>query len=311
MTRLLWLSLVNATLLVSTTAHGEKILRDLGLAEGFRLSALQSTDDPVEIGVVLASKDSERPAWRLAQWGSRFNLQGAPEHRETDGTRRIQNAGKTVTIHPGALAGEGITLAVNGIGEYGEHLREKGEPWPHLLIEQRVQPPRQLAALDRLQFEIAFRVGHCHTDRPAEVDPSLHTAHSTAFWTIHNQNKDSADHGEMIWFGVPLFDARHDVPKGHQSVDQGQPNSSGKFICTIEGSRFYDRPTGDGEWHEVSRDLIPLVKEALAASQEKGYLTETAFEDLHVTSFNLGWEVPGPYDCAITVKGLRLDQVGG
>ena len=91
-------------------------------------------------------------------------------------------------------------------------------------------------------------------------------------------------------------------------MDTAKADATGKFICTLEGERFYDKPTGDGEWHTLEGDLIPLVKEALAAAQEKGFLRATAFEDLQATSFNLGWEVPGPYDCSITLKNLRLES---
>ncbi|MEQ1841458.1 MAG: hypothetical protein ABL994_13705 [Verrucomicrobiales bacterium] len=51
------------------------------------------------------------------------------------------------------------------------------------------------------------------------------------------------------------------------------------------------------------------MKEALVATQAKGLMTKTRFEDLHATSFNLGWEVPGPYDCEISLKNLSLDRV--
>ena len=89
-------------------------------------------------------------------------------------------------------------------------------------------------------------------------------------------------------------------------VDGGKADATGKFICTIEGKRFFDGDTGDGAWHTIDCDLLPLMREALTASQTKGFLEATAFEDLVLTSFNLGWEVPGTYDCAITLKGLSL-----
>ena len=159
----------------------------------------------------------------------------------------------------------------------------------------------------RLDFRLDFLVDRCDLATTQSVVRSLHTGQITAFFSIHNRNPKSADFKDMIWFGLPMFDVRHDLPPGHQAVDGGKANATGKFICTLPGKRFYDRPTGDGTWHELRADLVPLIREALAASQAKGFLVDTAFEDLQPTSFNLGWEVPGPYDCAIRLKGLSLD----
>jgi hypothetical protein len=278
---------------------------DPELARGFSLSALRSSALPIEVGTVLAADTDAPPRWRLAQWGSRFSLDSAKMRVLDDGTRALENEGKRAVILPGGLAGQGVELAVNGIAEYGGRLREKGEPWPHLLVEQKMEP-RLLHEMDTLRFSVEFRVEHCAPAAGLPLNPGLHTAHVTAFWTIHNVNPDSPDHNDMIWFGLPLFDARYPVTPGHQAVDAGQEDATRKFICTIEGKRFYDKPVQIGAWSNLACDMLPLLREALEASQAKGFLTNTRFEDLAATSFNLGWEVPGPYDCAITVRKLSL-----
>lgn len=283
-----------------------ELFRDLELRHGFNLSAVNSRSKPLELGPILQADDAAAPAWRLAQWGTNFDLWGAPVVTEADGARAMENEAKRVAIHPGGLAGDGVTLTVLGAREYGGALRKKGEAWPHLLIEQKLPKERRLASFEALEFGLEFRVARAEVAVDAPVTPSLHTGQVSAFFTLHNRNPDSPDFGDMIWFGLPVFDARHDLPRGHQAVDGGKENASGKFICTLPGERFYDTPTGDGQWHRLSADLLPLVREALAASQAKGFLTDTAFSDLGATSFNLGWEAPGPYDCSITVKGLHL-----
>lgn len=291
----------------SIASVSEKVFRDRSFQNGFRLSAVDSSMKPVEVATILAVDADEPAAWRLAQWGTRFSLESAVTKNAADGMRTIANDGKTVVIHPGGLAGEGITLTVNGGAEYGSRLRQQGEFWPHLLIEQSMPADFRPGRLDRLAFNLDFRVDYCRSAVAEPLDPGLHTAHITAFWTLHNRNPESSDFKDMIWFGLPLFDARHPIPRGHQAVDRGKDDATGKFICTLEGSRFYTTPTGDGQWHTLDADLVPLIKEALAASQAKGFLVDTDVEDLQMTSFNLGWEVPGPYDCAITLRELRLD----
>jgi len=286
----------------------EEVFRDLSLSGGLNVSAINTGVRPLELGVVLREDPGARNEWRLAQWGTQFNLRDGQERSLPNGTRIIQNSGKNVTVMPGGLAGEGIKLQVKGGEEFNGRARKEGEAWPHLLIEQQIPKDFQISSLAGLDFKLSFRVDHYSNASLEALDPALHTAQVTAYWTIHNRNRESKDFGEMIWFGVPLFDARHEMPPGHQAIDAGSPFSSGKFIWTLEGSRLYDCVTGDGQWHDIVCDLVPMVEEALGSAQAQGHLTNTRFADLYASSFNIGWEVPGPYDCAITLKGLSLDK---
>jgi len=293
-------------LLATISLPAEEVFRDLEFAGGFNVSATTAIAKPIELGVILQNDTNARNEWRLAQWGTQFNVKDATLKTLPDGTRIIRNAGKSIKIYAGGLTGEGIILGVNGGAEFGGVARKDRQPWPHLLLEQQIPKDFRLSEIASLGFKVDFRVEGCKSAIDAPLDPALHTAHITAYWTLHNRNASSPDNGQMIWFGVPLFDARHEIPPGHQAVDTAVEN--GKFICTIDGSRFYDSPTGDGRWKRVDCDLIPLIKEALAASQAQSFLTNTRFEDLYATSFNLGWEVPGPYNCEITLKNLSLDR---
>ena len=219
---------------------------DLALSHGFRLSAVESSRNPVEVGTVLAADNTEKSEWRLAQWGTRFSLEGVPEQIMDDGTRVLENEGKRVKILPGGLAGQGIYLEVNGGAEYGDNLRQYGEPWPHLLIEQKLKHGA-FHEYESLNFNVDFCVEKCvpATDRPMEN--GLHTAHISAFMTVHNVNPNSADFKDMIWFGLPLYDVRYPVPRGHQALDIGKGDATGKFICTIAGDRFFNEPVTIGK----------------------------------------------------------------
>ncbi len=289
----------------ATEQQSYSFFNDLQLKHGFRLSAVRSSFSPNEVKNILATDYTKTPLWRLAQWGTRFSLESAEQQVLPDGTRILENEGKTMKILPGGLAGEGVYLGVNGGAEYGDRLRQYGEAWPHLLIEQKMEA-RSFAEFTAVPFAVEFRVEKCDAASAKPMDNSLHTAHITAFWTVHNVNKNSKNHRDMIWFGVPLYDVRYPNPQGHQALDVGQEDATGKFICTIPGNRLFDEPIAIGKWYTLSCDLVPLIKEALASSKAKGYLTETSYADLAATSFNLGWEVPGTYDCAITLRNLSL-----
>lgn len=284
------------------------VLADTTLDGGFNLSAVRASIKPVEIGRVLALDESRPPKWRLCQWGTGYSLEGVAPTVVPGDTRVLANAAKEVVVFPGGLAGDGLRLTVHGGVEYGDALRVQGQAWPHLLVEQKIQN-LGLDGLASLNFALEFRVDQCVPETDKGMDPALHTAHITAFWTVHNRNAQSGDFQDMIWFGVPLFDARYPVPHGHQAVDAGQADASGKFICTLEGARFHDGPVTIGAWHGITCDLLPLLEEALEASQSKGFLKDTRIKDLAVTGFNLGWEVPGTYDCAVHFKHLKLDAV--
>lgn len=298
-----------ALLVFITSASGRTqpvpLFEDLALDGGFRLSTASSTQNPVETGTVLSAATSVPAKWRLAQWGTKCSLEGAMERHDGMGARILGNRAKEVVIDPGGLSGQGILLAVIGSAEYGDTLRKQGEPWPHLLIEQQM-PTIPVNRYAELRFHVKFRVEQCAPATEKPMDPGLHTAHVTAFWTLHNQNPKSKDFKDMIWFGLPLFDARYPVPPGHQAVDSGKGDASGKFICTLPGDRFYREPVEVGKWNTLACDLVPLIAEALEASRKKGFLTETVHGDLAITSFNLGWEVPGSYNCAIRLQALAF-----
>lgn len=308
---ILWMLLCVAGMCAQADADRRlSLLDDLVLARGFRLSALRSSTSPIEIGVVLSDAPDREPRWRLAQWGSRFCLSDVCETTSPEGVRTLANAGKTVKIFPGGLVGEGVVLGVHGGREYDGRLRRHGEPWPHLLLEQVIDEIR-LHSARAFEFSVEFKVISGAPAIEEALDPSLHTAHVNAFWTIHNKNPNSPNYNDMIWFGLPLYDARYPVPLGHQAVDAGQADATGKFICTIAGARFYDEPVTIGQWHRLECDLAPLLIEALEAARRHGFLWETHFDNLAMTSFNIGWEVPGPYNCALWLRGLKLEAVPG
>lgn len=305
--RLLFTSLIGLLICqFQAMADSEEIFQDLSLKQGLKLSAVKSSIRPLELRPIMSIEPTQPPQWRLAQWGTRFNLQSATMHSSKTGARTMSNKGKTITIHPGGLSGDGVMLAVKGAIEFDGKLRQQGEAWPHILLEQRMPKEFKVANFSSLAFTLKFRVDQCENTTDLELVRSRHSAQITAFFAIRNTNPKSKDFRDMIWFGLPLFDARVDIPKGHQAIDGGKDDATGKFICTLKGDRFYNRPTGDGTWHTLQADLIPLIQEALALSQAKGFLKDTQFSDLQPSSFNLGWEVTGPYDCAITLKHLSL-----
>lgn len=284
----------------------QELFRDPTFTRGFTLSAASHPTPKIEIGVLETNPlpDAVLPEWRLAQWGTRTVLESGFCTRTLSGALFTENPAKRIEIEHLLDGPTRFLLEVRGAHEYEGRLRASGEAWPHLLVEQSFPEPIRLEKLAQLQFALGMRVAACKALVPAEkLDPGLHTAQVSAYWTVHDL---TPGRGDMIWFGIPIFDARYEVPPAHYAIDGGKADASGKFICVLDGKRFWQGPTGDGTWRDLDTDLLPLLREALEIAQRDGHLKEARFEDLAITSFNLGWEVPGPYDCAIEFRGLSM-----
>ena len=291
------------------TDSGREMFVDTRLERGLMLTAASHPAPKVEIGVLQTTEkpSKESPAWRIAQWASRYLLEPGTCTKSGANIWTAETPGKRIVIERSTSVMD-VLLEIHGGTEYDGKMRAMGEAWPHLLVEQSFQPNLRLDHLKRLAFHIEMRIPHC-SPAPGTADkmnPGLHAAQVSAFWTLHNKTEGNPDYNDMIWFGIPFFDVRNDIPPPNYALDFGKDDASGKFICLLDGKRFYTGRTGDGQWHKVDADLVELLQEALTISQKHGYLKNTRFGDLAITSFNLGWEIPGPYDAAFEFRGLSM-----
>jgi hypothetical protein len=117
-------------------------------------------------------------------------------------------------------------------------------------------------------------------------------------------NRKSADYGQLIWFGVPLYDDRSRFPPEHKQQDTG---GTSMFIYTPSGQTFCSRSAHDGDWIKVEKDLLPLMNGALKTAWARGFLKASQnLADYHISAMNMGWEVPGTFDVGAEVRGLGL-----
>lgn len=247
------------------------------------------------------------PVWELAQWSSKFPIDPATAIRETNRLVRWQNSAKSLLLATPGQPESDLTLAVNGTVEYGGRARQQGEPWVHLLVEQAFTNPPALAQLSSARLRLEARLLRSHRPETPEQTPALHAAQFQAFFTIQNLRPDSAGRGKFLWFGVPIYDSRHRIPIAHKSQDTA---GSDMFIFTPGGETYTPESAHDGKWITIDKDLLPLMREALATAWQRGFLTESKNPgDYHITGVNLGWEVPGIYDVEMQVRNLSLKVV--
>ena len=160
-----------------------------------------------------------------------------------------------------------------------------------------------------LFFSMELRLEKCENRmEEGTYNPSLHTAQTPLFFVVRNDNQDSPDYNQMIWFGIPSFDYRHTTPTDQEKImwDIG----TNTYIYDIPETAVWGKTNlHDTGWHRGEVDIKPLIVRALFAMREKGVFLDTYPDDLKITGMNFGWEVPGTFDAAIRVKNLSLRMV--
>jgi len=300
-----------------------EIFRDNQFQNGFKVKRTKLQGSGPMFVDQLRFQNDEPPVWRLAQWHSRFDLQGTkPVQSGSDGAIVYQNAGKLVALSAGdsSAKDEGLTLEVYGKQEY-DVPRKQGEPWPHLLVNQEFGNGHALKEMGCLRFRMRTRVSKCinHMDQNI-YNPKLHTAQVSLFLILRNDDMtdvgDREEHtwganpeqetGEWIWFGIPIYDYRDQtLSKGERTMwDKGTQ----KLIYTVPSASIWDNTLHDGKWHQADVDILPFLRRAFEVAKSKGGFTNVSFDELAIVSMNVGWEVPGTFDCAIQISELSLSK---
>ena len=251
-------------------------------------------------GELKGLKPEAKPVWGLSQWSSKFSVEAALA-KYSDGALDCNNAAKTIRINGKPAE---FTLAVNSRVEYGERAREMKDPWVHLLVEQEFDSPPRLADLSTAKLHLEARLLHSTNLHQGDYSPDRHAAQFQIFFTVQNRNRQSPGHGDLLWFGVPIYDNRDRFPKEFKAQDFG---GTAKFIFTPGGNTYTEASAHDGKWIVIEKDLLPLMREALETAWARGFLKGSRdFADYHISGMNMGWELPGTFDVAMQVRNLSL-----
>ena len=286
--------------------HTRELIGDSHFEQGCFLWE-PKTGSHVEYGRLAGTAKNAVPVWGLAQWSSREKLPLEPPQKLPSGALRYANAAKSVTFGRLGTADADIALAVHAGVEYDGHVRKQGEPWVHLLLEQNFEQPPALSTLNVAHFHIVARMKSFRKLDMPGYSPHLHAAQNQLFFTLQNSNPSSAGHGELLWFGIPLFDDRERIPNAYQAQDKGKDDASGMFIFTVAGDELTTQSLHDDDWVTIDKDLLPFMREGLKAAWRAGFLKDSqSLADYRITGMNLGWEVPGTFDVEIQYRDLSL-----
>jgi hypothetical protein len=281
----------------------------------------QPDDDGDTKGVFRTANPVGAPVWSLAQWASRHSLAdpAVTQQKQFDAFRfQIANPSKRVAVD--CRRGE-IDLGLFASACY-DRPRQAGERWPHLLAQTALTDTRypstscRLADMRRLDVALSCRL-ESFVDKNPGADPKLHAAQFQLFLVVQNLTRGDDGYGDMMWFGIPVFDNRYPVKAESYSRDGGKPDASGKFIyslpgkiCLVDGKGFFknEKPLAgkDARWADIRVNAAPWIEYAFKLAQRNGFLRTSEFRDLYVSGLNLGWEMPGTYDAVMQVRDFSL-----
>lgn len=283
------------------------LLRDTGFQNGFEINAPKAGKH-LATGVFQPPTATDKPAWRLCQWNSQYDLSTAKPEMLNHQTIRMGNQAKSVTISSRNSSND-LILALDSRPEYGEKVRTKGQAWPHLLVEQSVQPIVLFKDISQISFTIEARLLTNACFKLEGYTHHLHTAQFPMTIIVQNCNKQSKGFGDFIWFCVALYDERNPFSDLYAAKDTADP--SAKMIYAPPSKTFSQQTLHDGNWATFSHtNLCPLFCEAITLARNRGYLKESPDDgDFAISGVNIGWEVTGINNVAIQIRNLEIKAV--
>lgn len=292
------------TTLCISIAAGHSADRELIKDNQFRNGFILWEPKPgkhVRYGELPGLNTNSVPAWGLSQWSSKYPLDPTKLPRPSANSLACSNAAKGIAF---GLANTDLSMTVNTAVEYGARARGAGDPWVHLLVEQEFDPPAPLHTARSARLHVETRLARSRNLHKGDYSPSIHAAQFQIFFTVQNRNRQSSGYGDLLWFGVPIYDNRERFPKAFKEQDFG---GTAKFIFTPEGKTFSSSSAHDGQWVVIEKDILPLMREALETAWTRGFLKNSRdIRDYYIGGMNMGWELPGTFDVEMQVRKLSL-----
>lgn len=281
-----------------TPGSERQLINDSHFRHGFTLWET-TPGKHVRYGELKGFEPGANPGWGLSQWSSKFPLDPMTAIRTGD-QLICSNSAKCIMQSKEV----DLSLALTTLPEYGPRARVRADPWVHLLVEQEFEQPPQIAKLAAATLHIEARLVRSRNLHQGDYTPDVHAAQFQIFFTVQNRNRQSPGYGDLVWFGVPIYDNRDRFPKAFKAQDFG---GTAKFIFTPGGETFTTRSAHDNRWIVINKDLLPLMREALETAWSRGFLKASKdFADYAIGGMNMGWELPGTFDVEMQVRGLSL-----
>lgn len=275
----------------------------------------KTTDGAAEKDGAAANEEgSGAPTWKLAQHHSKFDLSRPETQTATATETRAATPGLAVARTKTSDGSVALRLEVAADAEY-DAPRRADQNWLHLLLQRDFPPSERVSFGDVESLVFTCDAQVLRSERlmtEAEFNPDLHATQASVYFAISNDDPESPDFRDYIWFGVSFFDDRWEIQTDYVAVD-GDPKTigTGKLIYRLGEQRTIDDILGgvnpfSKKPVRIEIDLAQYLGDALQAAKERGFLTETRVEQMKMAHFNFGWETPGTYRAALEIKNPRL-----
>lgn len=250
------------------------------------------------------SKTTRPQIWNVAQWALYKHplTKDTPRTDILGGGYRYDTPSCSVTVKGDKESL--IRMELRADAEYQGHVRQSGESWPHLVVEQHrcIDFEPAFGNLSSLDYSISIMLEYCKCNMTEDqLDPELHCAQLSHYFAVGDPKGM-----DWFWFGVTFFDTRHEVFPGYVNIDIGKDDCSNKLIVSESPRKFTDQIPKVGEWIDCNVDLLPLIRQAMEMGQAQGCMKNCEFERMKILSTNIGFELPGNYDAAFKLRKLEL-----
>lgn len=278
-------------------------------ASGTRMDDGWTPDDRWMKDVTLTYGEEEQtPCWIVSQHGDIYSLNdkynkfvGEKPELTDDGYYWFYDESKVLAPNPSKGS---LYLELNTSKEYTRDRKAK-EAWCHILLNQGFKNACRLREVDSVIFTIDLLMKKFEDH---QFEPANEGLHATQFLMyIVMKSEAAGDSSDYFWFGLPFFDNRYPngLPEGGM-VDAGGAGGTGKYMYGMDSTEYLPNGLKLNELSKVNIDLLPFFGKALLKCQSEGFFTHSTINDLTFQSMNIGFEIPGTYDCGIEISNFSL-----
>ena len=260
------------------------------------------------------------PLWVFPQWGSKYDIYDYAERNYFNGGNAFTYISYGKEVNGSILPGKVLTIdtttgsiymELNAEAEY-DRPRQDGESWPHTLLSQDFGSDPELvhvSDLEDLVMNMSYEITKFEDCMGSAANNNLHCAQLVWYITLQNRTPNHPDYGKYVWFGITLWDNRISgaASSGFAAEDAGKDDATHAFIYQPSSAVVHTngKCPAVNEYRTVDFHLLEAARQAFNMAKERGYLGDTAWEDLYIGGMNFGWEVTGTYNVAV-----QIDSVG-
>ncbi len=237
------------------------------------------------------------PTWLYSQEMSKYDISQGTYTSPEDGVHIYEDTSKYLLLNTNTGF---FRMGIKGSEEYTAP-RTAYQRFTGALMTPSVTEKVFVKDLSHLYVTLDFtldEVTRRMTDE--EFDRGLHTAQ----WNYYVFVQDSRS-SSWFYVGLPLYDYRG---TGESEYITGDPGTGGTliYIPTAKAAYGENETAVVGTRFTKTVDLLPFIERGFARGQVKGFLKNRNLDTFYISGCNLGWEIPGTFDCMASVYEFSM-----